>query len=127
MLLVNVYLPTSNVENRDEQHMYLGRLISIIDDAQEQNVCILGNYNAAPGTNVLTDIQRMCDNRDMVIADVRALPPTGFTHVSQGCLSRTWLDHVVLSPCLNNVMDECSILYNSVSSDHFPFFFWLKK
>ncbi|KAG0716019.1 hypothetical protein GWK47_010600 [Chionoecetes opilio] len=120
MLLVNVYLPTSNVENRDEQQMYLGRLASIIEDAEEQNVCILGDFNAAPGTAFFTDIQRMCGDRDMVMADVRALPPTSFTHVNQGCLSRTWLDHVLLSPCLFDVMDECSILYNSVSSDHFP-------
>ncbi|KAG0718574.1 hypothetical protein GWK47_052183 [Chionoecetes opilio] len=62
----------------------------------------------------------MCGDRDMVMADVRALPPTSFTHVNQGCLSRTWLGHVLLSTCLFDVMDECSILYNSVSSDHFP-------
>ncbi len=126
MLLVNVYLPTSSLENRDEQQLYLGRLTSIIEDAQEQNICILGDFNAAPDTDFFTDIQHMCDDHDMVIADVRVLPPSSYTHVNQGCLSCTWLDHVLLSPCLNEVMEECNILYNSVSSDHFPLIVGLK-
>ena len=120
MLLVNVYLPTSSVENRHDQLMYLGRLASLIEDAQERNICILGDFNAAPGTEFFTDVQRMCDDHGMVMADVRALPPTSFTHVNQGCLSHSWLDHVVVSPCLDAVKEECTILYDSVSSDHFP-------
>ena len=126
MLLVNVYLPTNSRENSDEQALCLGKLAAIIDNAQEQNVCIVGDFNAAPGTEYYEDIQHMCSERDMVIADVRALPPSTFTHVNHGCLSRTWLDHVVLSPCLYSVMDECTILYNSVTSDHFPLLVGLK-
>ena len=38
------------------QLMYLGRLASIIDDAQEQIACILGDYNAAPATTFFKDI-----------------------------------------------------------------------
>ena len=120
LLLVNVYLPTNSRENREEQDMYIGRLASLIEDAQEQNICVLGDFNAAPGTEFYDDVQNMCVERDMIMADTSTLPPTSFTHVNHGCLSRAWLDHVVLSPCLYNVMDECTILYDSVSSDHFP-------
>lgn len=35
MFLVNVHVPTSNVENRDKQPVYLGRLASMLDDAHE--------------------------------------------------------------------------------------------
>lgn len=33
---------------------------------------------------------------------------------------RSWLDHIVVSPCLFSVIEECNILYDSVASDHFP-------
>ena len=56
VLLVNVYLPTSSAENRDEQLMYLGRLAALLDDAEEQHVCVLGDFNAAPGTAFFTDV-----------------------------------------------------------------------
>ena len=57
---------------------------------------------------------------------MRVLPPTSFTHVNHGCLSYTWQDHVVSSPCLYNVMEECAILYHSVSLDHFSLLVELK-
>ena len=98
-----------------------GRIAYIIDDAQEQNVCILGDFNIALGTTFFTDIQHICGDHGMVLADVRALSLTSFTHINQGCLLRMWLDHMMLLPCLYNVMEECSLLYDSVSSDHFPF------
>ena len=119
MLLVNVYLPTNNGENKEPQLIYLKRLASIIDDAQEQNVCIVSDLNATPDTTFFTDIQLLCCDHDVVLSDERALPQTSFTHVNQGCHLRMWLDHVMLSPCLYNVMEECAILYDSVSSDHF--------
>ena len=65
MLLVNMYLPNNNVENPD-QEIYLGRFTSIIDDGQELNVCILGQFNATPETTFFTNIQYMCNDLDMV-------------------------------------------------------------
>lgn len=111
-ILVNVHLPTKIRENMDDQAMCLGTLASLVDSAQEQHVCVLGDFNAAPGTPFFSDLQHMCEDRDMVVADVRTLPPTSSTHVNMGCLSRTWLDHVVLSPCLHNALDGCTILYD---------------
>lgn len=52
--------------------------------------------------------------------DVRALPPGSFTDVNLGCLSRSWLDHVALSPCLLAATEAFAVFYSSVSCDHFP-------
>ena len=92
----------------------------MIEEAQVHNICIISDFNPAPNTGLFGDIQLMCEECDLVIADVSTLPPGSFTHVNQGCLSQTWIDHVILSSCLMSVMTDCNILYNSVSSDHFP-------
>ena len=85
LLLINVYLPTNIRENRADQAMYLGKMASMLDNAlQERNVCVLGDFNAAPGTAFYNDVQHMCEDRDMVVADVRTLPPTSYTHVNMG-------------------------------------------
>ena len=120
MLLLNVYLPTDCAGNRDEQQLYLGKLASLLDDATERHICVIGDYNARPGSVFFDDLSDLCRERDLVVADVTVMPPETFTHVNAGCLSQSWLDHVVLSPGLHNAMTNCEVLYNSVSSDHFP-------
>lgn len=96
--------------------MHLGRLASLTENPLEQNVCVLRDFNATPGTNIFSDIKHMHDDCDLKLADVKTLPLTSFTHVNQGCLSCIWLDNVVLSPYLYSVIDECTVLYNNVAS-----------
>lgn len=120
LLMLNVYLPTNSAYNREEQLSYLGKLASLMDGAQEEHICIIGDFNAAPNSEYYEDIKLICQERDLEIVDVSLLPPDSFTHVNHGCLSQTWLDHIVLSPCLKNTVTDCNIQYDSISSDHFP-------
>ena len=110
MLLLNVYLPTDCAENTDEQQVYLGKLASLIDDAMERHICVVGDFNARPGSAFFSDLSDLCRERDLTIADVAALPAGTFTHVNAEFLTQSWLDHVLLSPGLYNAMDSCEVL-----------------
>lgn len=60
------------------------------------------------------------------MAYVMILSPTSYTHTNMGCLSYSWHYHVVFSPCLYNIMEECTFMYNTVTSDHCPLLIGLK-
>lgn len=77
----------------------------MLDIPQEQSTCSVRFFIAAPGICFFSDVKQMCDGRDMVMADVMRPPPTSYIHVNMGCLSRSWLDHIVLLPRLYNIMD----------------------
>lgn len=70
------------------------------------NIFVLGDFNATPGSDNVYDIQQICGEHGMVLADVRMLPPPTLSHVNQGCLSCSLLDHVALSPFLYNVTSD---------------------
>ena len=120
VLFLNVYLPTNTVDNRDEQLTYLGKISSLVEAAQEDNICIMGDFNVSPNAEIFNELNDMCQERNLEIADVAILPADSFTHVNQACLSKSWLDHIILSQCLRGVVTGCDILYDSISSDHFP-------
>ena len=50
ILFINVYLPTNNPEYEELFTSYLGKLSSIVSTCEEDNVCILDDINAAPGS-----------------------------------------------------------------------------
>ena len=50
MLFINVYFPVACHEMNEEYIMCLGILISILEPHDEVHVCILGDFNAMPGS-----------------------------------------------------------------------------
>lgn len=89
--------------------MFSDRLVSLAD-AQEHIIIMLGDFNAALGSDYYCDVHPVCCDRDVLLADVGMLPQSTFTHVKHGCLSFSQLDHVAMSPCLYNDTDECTVL-----------------
>ena len=62
----------------------------------------------------------MCSVKDLVISDTSLLPSTTFTHVNNGTLTRSWLDHCVSSQPMHNAISNISIDDSYLGSDHFP-------
>ena len=62
----------------------------------------------------------MCSARDLIISDTLLLPDSTFTHVNNGTLSRSWLDHCVSSPSMHGAITNILVDENYTGSDHFP-------
>lgn len=92
----------------------------MLKNSHEQNVCVVGDLTVVLGTASFNDLKQVYDERDMVMADVMALPPTSYTDVNMECCSPSWPDHIVLSPYLYNIKEECTIIYNTAPLDKFP-------
>ena len=120
ILFINVYLPTNNAGNVDLYLDYIGKITSIIEESQWQNVCILGDFNAAPGTENFVELVTLSSSQNLIISDVALLPDNSYTHVNQAHLSRSWLDHCLISEGLYNAIDSVAIDYDCIQSDHLP-------
>ena len=125
VLFLNVYLPTECSSNYDEFMCYLGKIISIVNDTDVDSVCILGDFNASPSSSHYCELQNICSEHDLVVADVACLPTNSYTHVNNNSNSCSWLDHVVLSNNIVSSFDDCTIQYGGATSDHFPICFSL--
>ena len=75
ILFLNVYMPTNSHDETDLYNFYLGKLSSIIAECQEENICIMGDLNASPGSGRYNDLLSMTHEYDMVISDVSRLSP----------------------------------------------------
>ena len=120
ILFINVYLPTNNAENVDLYLDYIGKITSIVEESQWQNICIIGDFNAAPGTDYFLELVTLCSSQNLIISDVALLPENSYTHINHAHLSRSWLDHCLISEGLYNVIDNAAIDYDCIQSDHLP-------
>ena len=119
-LFLNVYLPARRSGDDDDYMVYLGKLSSIIADAEEENLCILGDFNCAPGSERYMDVVEMLSSTSMRVCDTGYFPNDTYTHVNAGSLSRTWLDHCAMSESLRGCMTSCSVTDDFATSDHCP-------
>ena len=125
-LFINVYLPTNVRENVDRYLNYVGKISAIIEESQYENICLLGDFNASPGTDYFVELCTLCSSHDLIMTDVALLPGSSYTHVNQAFLTKSWLDHCLLSENLHLIITDCYIDYDCVQSDHFPVIMKLK-
>ena len=51
-----MYFPTTDPDGDDEISHYIGGISSIIAECGEENVCVIGKFNASPGNARFTEI-----------------------------------------------------------------------
>ena len=121
-LFLNVYLPYYSADNYGDYDMYMGKIATIIDDSDAAGVVIMGDFNACPRkpNDFYCELQHLCNLKDLFISDVNNLPQDTFTHVNNGSLTRSWLDHCLTSASLQNVISNITVNNDYHGSDHFP-------
>ena len=62
----------------------------------------------------------MCMEKDLIISDVVHLPANTYTHVNNGTLTRSWLDHCVTSASIHEAIERVTVDDNYNGSDHLP-------
>jgi endonuclease/exonuclease/phosphatase family metal-dependent hydrolase len=126
ILIICVYLPTNSREHFDEYVSYLGKIHSIVDEANTSNVYILGDWNA----NLLNESEHglelvhLCAEYGYIISDAALLDSDTYTYVSEAHVGTTsWLDHCVCTASAHTAILDMSVLHDFVSSDHLPLLF----
>lgn len=123
ILFISVYLPCNTPDRYDEHMNYVGKVTAIIEEANENNVCILGDFNAHVDSQLFRDWMVALAEIDVSFVDTDCLPQATFTHVNYNGNSRKWLDHICMSEALGACMSSCTIGDYVPSSDHLPLSF----
>ena len=67
--------------------MCLGILSSILESREEDHVCILGDFNATPGSPQFNEICDMLHENNVMFRDTDILADNTYTHVNNGSQS----------------------------------------
>ena len=126
LLIINVYLPYFSMDNYDNYLHYVGEISSITEDYDHNDVLVIGDFNAEVDSLFYHEWDNFCETDGMVFVDVEKLPGDSYTHVNNGSLTRSWLDHCLSSSSASRCIENIEILYDYFLSDHHPFYVVLK-
>ena len=124
LLLLNVYLPYESHDNYDEYIHCLGKICTILDDADTANVIVMDDWNANPNSGSLfgSELKLFCDDNALIASDSIFLADNldVHTYVSLAHYTTSWLDHCITTSSAHHCVQDVSVSYDYVSSDHFP-------
>ena len=104
ILLLNVYLPYCCHDNFEQFQMYLGKCGALLQEADTCKICVIGDFNADITSVFGKELVNFCKDEQLIIADVELLGHQSdtYTHVSHAYGTTSWLDHVV---CTKQMFD----------------------
>ena len=95
--------------------MCLGILSSILESHEEDHVCILGDFNATPGSQRFNEICDILHENNVLFRDTDILPDN--THVNNGSQTCSWLYHIAMSDVSSESTVDCNTLQDVACSD----------
>ena len=98
--------------------MCLGILNFILESHEEDHVCILGDFNATPGSPRFNEMCDMLHQNNVMFRDTDILPDSTYTHVNNGNQTCSWLDHIAMSDVLSESTVDSRTLQDVACSDH---------
>ena len=66
------------------------------------------------------ELMKFCNENVYILSDQSKLPRQTFTFHSDAHDSVSWLDHALCSMSMYQIIDQMSVLYQYLTSDHFP-------
>ena len=111
-----------SIEQKEE---YLN-MVSLLSNTLEKvcidcNVVVLGDFNASSSNGYLSFLDDFCYDEGFVIVDMQRLHAS-HTYEQYPVGPKSWIDHVLMPSWLLHKVNNITIGYDCVSSDHFPLF-----
>ncbi len=131
LLVLNVYMPCSNHENLELFSYYLTKLDGIITSSNTSLCMIMGDFNAdlkprddGKITHLFgRKLLEYCNKENLCISDlIRNSSDSTYTFFSASQGSTSWLDHCICTWSTNALVNDIGILYQYITSDHFPMY-----
>ena len=125
-VIFNIYLPYQCNDNEDEYVSCLSSIKTFMDDIDNTNILIIGDWNANLGNSGTTIFQPLmldfCSENQLIISSQHVLPESTYTHIHtrEGNFHYSWLDHIVCSLDCHNSVENISVHYDITDEDHIP-------
>jgi exonuclease III len=111
-------MPTCHADNIIDFTNYLSKIHSIIDDNENAEAIIMGDYNAHPTSIFGLELRTFCNNNNYICLDMQNLPPDSYTFVSDAHNTTKWLDHCMITENLKDKVTKLQIHYDISWTDH---------
>ena len=128
MLLLNVYMPTNyNDDASLEAYLdCLSQLHVLVVDSDVIHTIIAGDFNCSPGSRFFKEFTNFAAENNLVTTDLNQLHDV-VTYISDDGSKSSWVDHILCSSSLNNMIDHIYVLNDIIVSDHKPLCFTVKS
>ena len=93
----------------------------MLQSHEEDHVCMLGDFDATPGSQRFNEICDMLHENNVMFRDTDILPDKTYTYVNNGSHICSWLDHIAISDVLSESTVDCHTLQDVACSDHGAF------
>lgn len=124
MKIFNIYMPCEQTDNHDEFLELLCYLRTAAEDSNTPYIAMIGDFNAnnTPDASSLfrNTLHRFCNEEKYIISDAAYCSSDTFTFYSEAHQTGSWIDHCVCNQNMSSTIQEISVLYDYVTSDHMP-------
>jgi len=128
VLLVSVYMPTDYgdsecIENYIATCAYI---TALFQDSDAVYLVVAGDFNCQLGSRFYDCFLKFSSDNKLQLTDLCRLKDVS-TYFNDGATASSWIDHIVCSRAIDNLVSSCSVEYQYVSSDHKPLFVSLDR
>ena len=122
VLCCNVYMPTDygTMESFVEYADVCSKLSVLFDDSDATTLLVTGDFNCNVNSRFYDMFTQFCHDKQLVSFDYTRLTDV-FTYCSDDGLMQSWIDHVVCTSSLNNLIESVLVINDIICSDHRPF------
>ena len=128
ILLLNVYMPC-DLQTSDSLENYrcmLGKLEVVIREQNVTDLIVAGDFNADPRKGRFwSELSDFMQSFSLLALDDQ-LPQDTFTYLCPARNTTSWLDHILCSKNLKDIISNLFVNYDIALYDHFPLYFNLK-
>lgn len=125
IMFLNVYFPVNQSSNLQMITEYIGRISSLVTDHSGPSI-IVGDFNMGRHHSNFVELSAFCNDHDSIILDAVKLRPETYTYVSKCTGTTSWIDHVIVSKSISELVVDMSTPFMTSPSDHIPICFKLK-
>lgn len=121
LLVLNVYMPTNyNDDSSLESYIdCLSKLHVLIVESDAIHTLIVGDFNCSPGSRFFSEFASFATDNNLITTDLYKLHDV-VTYISDDGSKMSWVDHIMSSVAVDNMINNICILNDVIVSDHKP-------
>jgi exonuclease III len=119
--IYNVYMPT-NYGDETSLELYidcLSKLHVLMVDTDAAHTVIVGDFNCSPGSRFFKEFANFAIDNNLVMSDINRLNNV-FTYISDDGSKMSWVDHILCSVSIDQILNNVVIINDVIGSDHKP-------
>jgi len=128
ILLINVYLPCLSSGSMDDFKYYLSKVDSLVTTSDTCYCMVMGDFNADISSDKHGNIHHLlgksltqyCQTEGLTISDFEMLERNTYTFLSSAHHSTSWIDHILSTSMMHDMIEHISVDHGYITSDHFP-------